>query len=196
MAQLNGLIQNGDPLQICDYHLAPFPCRITTTIASSHTLTHTHTPTPELPHLWLQAHRFIIHRNQISEVVEKSCFSLSQFLSYPSLYLHSLPAPPLFSTHHLSSSREELLLLRQTLCGALGFRQPQPVIDAGSQGSRQPSSQAALPIRKMSNSLIVIMRLCHLPIIGMIKDEIFREAGLLTWSGRDIGPVENEFYQL
>lgn len=139
-----------------------------------------------------QAHTFIIHCNQISEVVQESCFSLSHFLSTSP----SISSLHLLSTRHLSSPGEELLLLRQTLCEALGSRQPQPVIDAGSQGSRQPSSQAALPVRKMSNSLIVIMRLCHLPIIGMIKDEIFREAGLLTWSGRDIGPVENEFYQL
>lgn len=133
---------------------------------------------PLQPPPQLQAHTYIIHRNQISEVVGKKLLFSLTFLPLS----FSLPSSPLCppSTHHLSSSREELLLLRQTLCGALGFRQPQPVIEEGSQGSRQPSSQATLPIRKMSNSLIVIMRLCHLPIIGMIKDEIFREAGLLT----------------
>lgn len=123
-------------------------------------------------------------------MVEESCFSLSltHFLSHVSLSLSLLlstfiPSLCLLSSSPLitsSSSREELLLLLQTLCGALGFRQPQSAADAGSQESRQPGSQAALPVSKMSNSLIVIMRLCHLPIIGMIKDEIFREAGLLT----------------
>lgn len=33
---------------------------------------------------------------------------------------------------------------------------------------------------EMSNSLIVIMCLCHLLIISMIKDEIFTDAALLT----------------
>lgn len=131
----------------------------------------------------LQARTFIIHRNQISEGVEESCFPLPLLLSYPSLILcTSIPSLHLLSSLHLTSPfpGKNCFLLQQTLGGAFGFRQPQLVVDAGSQGSRQPSSQAARPVRKMSNSLIVIMCLCHLPIIGMIKDEIFREAGLLT----------------
>lgn len=78
--------------------------------------THTHThillllqcpPTPPQ----LQAHTFIIHCNQISEVVEESCFSLSLSLSLSflplshSLYLHPLPAPPLHSSPLLSQER-------------------------------------------------------------------------------------------
>ena len=193
MAQLNRLIQ------ICDYHLVP----CTRTSQWAHIHAHT-AATPLLIHPTSQtASPHIYYSSQSNKwggwrkLLFSLSLSLSDFLSYPSLFPStSISSLPLLYSCHLTSPEEELLLLQQTFCEALGFRRSQPVIDAGSQGSRQPGSRAALPSKKMSNSLIVIMCLCHPPIIGMIKDEIFREAGLLTWSGRDIGPVENEFYQL
>lgn len=109
------------------------------------------------------------------------------FLSISFSLTHSVipllyPLPALLfhlSTRHLSQGRISFIATNTPRSLWL-FSSPnqslmRTVREAGSQ-----SSKAALPIRKMSNSLIVIMRLCHLPIIGMIKDEIFREAGLLT----------------
>lgn len=148
---------------------------------------------------WLQAHPFIIHRNQISEVVEESCFSLSLslLLSFSPLS-HSPSFLPCTSSPLVTSPLpgKNCFYCDKHSVEPSAYSSPsQSLMQAVGKASK-PSSQAALPVWKMSNSLIVIMRLCHLPIIGMIKDEIFREAGLLTWSGRDIGPVENEFYQL
>lgn len=107
-----------------------------------HTLRCCSTPPPPSAPPQLQAHTFIIHRNQISEVVEESCFPLPLLLSYPSLILStSVPSSPLF-TSPLPGGKK-LLLLQQTLHGAFwlsaasaSHRRRQ----SGKQAPKQPGS--------------------------------------------------------
>lgn len=127
---------------------SPLPCQITAT--SARTCTHTSNAPMTPP---LRSHTFIIHRNQISQMVEESCFSLSltHFLSHVSLSLSfSLPSsPPCASSPPLHSSP---LLLPGKNCfycykhsvEPLAFGSPsqplmQAVRKAGSQAARQPS---------------------------------------------------------
>lgn len=139
MAQLNRLIHIGDPLWICDYHLAP--------LLAHHCFT-------ALP-LQTEARTFIIHRNQISG--GESYFSLSRVLL---CFLYFLVR--LFSLSlHLSCGR--IAFIATNILWSLWLTSA-----AASHWCWKSEKQAARPVRKMSNSLIVIMCLCHLPIIGMI----------------------------
>lgn len=107
-----------------------------------HTLCCCSTP-PHPPQL--QAHTFIIHRNQISEVVKESCFPLPLLLSYPSLILStSIPSSPLFTS---PLPGKNCFYCNKHSVEPFGFRQPQPVIDAGSRG-KQATKQPGSPPRQ------------------------------------------------
>lgn len=108
---------------------------------------------------------FIIHPNQI-----RATAGWSKLLFFP----HTPFIPPsLLSALSSPLWKNCLLLSESARTPTLAYTHTRALPDP-------PASHSPSLSWKMSNSLIVITRLCHRPIIGMIKDEIFAAAGLLT----------------